>query len=306
MLLRLLAIYLLLWFCGSKVVLEDDLFATHFRFGTIYTTDAIVDLEFVKGLPSLISNCLPMLGSQDIDFQVNLFLDAYGHRLADYHQIYEKLSFATDTNLITQISSRLGLCTDSTEFSLENKEMLFQLSLSICSMNYATVKNYAFILEYTGYYTVAKSLYQDCYLVTKDPGCQIHAAVIAPFFTRNQQHVQRVYLTILQDFYSLLYFARNYTTSDWSKDTTYDYAFSILREIPLTSQYLGYAPGRLFDLLSMSIRQYYPQLALSHLSPLLSSHTPSHSKKSKKNKKIRLGIVSGKIDLIEEKQQTHY
>ena len=102
------------------------------------------------------------------------------------------------------MSNQLNIC-QIPEQTTELLELKYILSLSIWPYNYATAKNYAFMLEYTGYYyNVAKSIYLDCYLLTNDAGCHLHHAMVSQIVSYSIEQTQYIYVEMLRQLFLMV------------------------------------------------------------------------------------------------------
>jgi hypothetical protein len=200
------------------------------------------------------------------------------------------------------ISSKLNLCNIAFHKNKYHNEAILQLSLFIWPYNYVSSKNYAYMLEYSGAYHASKSLFSACFSLTGDIGCLIHSLVVTPILQVSEEQLDVVYIELLRDFFQLL---KRKDLPFLHSDTFHqdNAALSILRALPFNSQYVGYSPSRVFELLSLALVKYYPQLedvftsnpSSSRLLSLSVGSPSSTTSGETAAKTIRLGIVSGKF-----------
>lgn len=60
------------------------------------------------------------------------------------------------------------------------------------------------MLEYTGYYNVAKSIYLDCYLLTNDAGCHLHHAMVSQIVSYSIEQTQYIYVEMLRQLFLMV------------------------------------------------------------------------------------------------------
>lgn len=302
-------VWILWWFAGQwavlrisgGVILEEAADMPPFQFGRLHLQSTkLADSTVESSFRATAMQCIP----DEVDFVQYLLArwrDMTNKTIADLVSTWKF------TNLDTKAfehTSALTLCSAKLKYDKPlEAEILDQLSLLSYPWNYATAKNYGFSAELSGHYHIARSLYEDCYQHSGDVGCLLHSALASPIFSYSSLQAQYAYLRMLRTFYHGL----RHIPSTWTPGVDvrdFDYAYMILREMPLSSQHMGYAPGRGMELLSLSIAQHYPVLTHLHnvsqiaipgdISPPFGSvGMRSSGGRRKPPRKIRVGVFSG-------------
>jgi hypothetical protein len=323
--------FLLLDLIGSSIgalFLETTVAPEEFRFGVLYLKSSLHYDENREYLLSLAEDCL-----QNSSFLLKIpeIIERAAHK-----SLYEASLGNSYFQEDVEVSSQFNLCNVESHKSDRTKnpvnrlsrsmteEIFLQLSLMVWPANYASVKNYAFMLEYSGATRASESLFYDCYRLTNDYGCYGHYLMLTPIAHVSAEQSELVYVKLLRKFFLALLSIRK------SKETFFDTQFqeknlalNIIRAMPLNAQYLGYSPGRIFELFSVYLVSGFPQLEDSFvtfpvsmnpftersfpLTPRISAPSEYISKETqaflgmsesmtetKDLPKIRLGIVAGK------------
>jgi hypothetical protein len=246
--------------------LEEPLLPpSNFQFGTCYDKSVSFSsnseqFEFIRNIAT---NCLNEIASGDaIEAVLQGFFSVVGQNIS---QPKWQINLPFDENARYELSIAFNKCAAKEKHFDAAGNILDQLAIFVFPGNYASSLNFAYRMESGGFYSVAKSIYKSCYEISHHPGCQIHSAMVSPYFVSSPLHAQYVFLQILRSFYHLLSpHSSHYLPCTYEVSTSHDYIWLLLREVPLISQTLGYSPGRIFNLLSMAIIQHYPPLLTLH------------------------------------------
>jgi hypothetical protein len=205
----------------------------------------------------------------------------------------EKIKLPEYNLLSQQLNSCSGYL-ENTGFYDANKykEILWQLSIALWPKNVLTLKNYAFFLEWNGYFQKTKSLYVYCIFNTHDQGCIFQNAFASylPAVVFNESQAFIGYYTILYDSFLSLHFVNTYFKAE---------AYAMFRELQINQQYIGYSPGILSIIYHMTIKHIFPQ-SLIKSNALLEYRDNTgllqqFEKTSSDQAPIRVGIFSSDI-----------
>ncbi len=217
------------------------------------------------------------------------------HRRIEIYYSYTLLELrSVETEQSVDTSSQLEILRfleESCELSsmpFKQQELYHHLALLVMPTNHAAAKNYAFVLEYSNHYTLAKLLYSDCHSVTHNLGCLLHAIMASPTVLTSPAQAEYIYISMLSDLYQLLG-AREYTTYN-NLDQLYD----TFREIPINIHYLGYNPGVVLEMTSRCLVKFFPALDAVHIPPPPLQQQHAALAASAQKTVIRLGILAGK------------
>lgn len=277
-------VLLTLLIVADSIVLEESIFSPAYSVGVFYTTQT----PSLPQLRQLLDYCL-----QDQRQYTDLLLHRWeknrgrtllelGRSVAAEGEAERDLALANQLN-VCKAPSPSSLSSSNEQF-LFNLEIVFQFGMVAYSQNYASAKNFAFVLEYTGYFQAAKSVFHDCHVLTGDVGCLLHYIMSVPILPYSQAQTDLVYVEMLRSFFHFLIHVK--AEADFSA-SQHDFVYNTLREIPINTHYLGFSPGRIFHLFSESIYKYYPAIAQVRVeAKAVRSSNLLHV--------LRLGIVSGK------------
>jgi hypothetical protein len=257
-----------------------------FHFGVLYLNNSV---DIVKNVHSIIyfnQFCFQDLSALEV--YASQLVENSGRTLLDWSKARENSSSYSEEEIA--ISSQLNRCNIAFHKNKYHNEAILQLSLFIWPYNYASAKNYAYMLEYSGAYHASKSLFSACFMLTGDIGCLLHSFIVTPILQVSEEQLDVLYIELLRDFFHVL---KRKDLPFLQSDTFHqeNAALSILRALPFNSQYIGFSPSRVFELLSLALVKYYPQLE----DAFIVKPPPSTASVEKSAKPIRLGIVSGKF-----------
>lgn len=254
---------LLLRLCRSEVVEEFTAVPNVMRLGHHYHDEKPEAADFEQFATATIFDCLTTkVEAGGIDFIARTFVAARGTPITSL-PLSEPLPFEVGDAL--QISKMANSCASRLSNEPEG-DLLDQLALVVYPPNYASGLNFGLRLEVRGYYSAARSVYEFCFRHSAHAGCGMHAAMATPVFASSAVHAQFVYLHVLRSFYRLLspQSPVQLRPAYVDIDDDYDHIFSLLRDVPGNLQTLGYAPGRILELLSLAVVQHMPQLLTLH------------------------------------------
>lgn len=261
-------ILVLLPFIKAMVVQKpEEMF--DFQFGNMYLSSSPIKYENI------------LIEIQSCIEDQNLMYKALNKYLSSFNKTLEQLTQESNEIIIQQyeidLSNQLNLCSADSKYQ---REIFYQASLVVWPGNYITAKNYAFMMEIEGYYSQAHSIYQTCYLLSKDPGCHLHMVSSCPIVSYSIAQTQFIYIHMLQEYFKLLRFTQPRSDEEFAP---LNQGYNILRELPINLQYLGYNTGMLYELFQRSLLAYYPQLERVLIPQVRSEVRLS---------KLRIGIVA--------------
>lgn len=235
-----------------------------FQFGNYYglngsCSSTLSNNDFFR---KVIHECLD---NQESESVVNAVIEKFLSVVQNPSSVEEQRERLHSTGIdLPDLSIKFNICTSKLQRHADC-DALDQVSLFLWPENYASAKNYGYRLEICGHYSIARSIYKACYMNSKNPGCQLHSAVAAPYFTSSSLHAQYVYLLMLRSFYRMLSpYSPEALPVKYTRYDDWDYSYSLLRELSSIPQTLGYAPGRIYELLSRAIIRHYPLLLTMH------------------------------------------
>ncbi len=296
----------------KAIAVEDWVFAPNFAIGQFNFFES----GKVYPLRESLRLCLQLTSGREGDPEIERENDEFSHRLMNYFIDSQGKSLVDIFNVINStttsfigvagsrendqsLSIRFSTCTlpgrldslmtyfhqvFSTQYPdvkhHQINEWFNHLSLLLYPDNYASAKNLAFAYECSGYFHSSRSLYKECYLTSRDPGCYIHSISSSPILPYSEGKTEMVYLDILRTAFHLLLEkyqnklilpgARDSASSAITvnlQDESYDIAYNLLREVAINTHYLGYSPGRIFELISQSALAFYPDLSMALIPP---------------------------------------
>ena len=189
------------------------------------------------------------------------------------YSVYDRFRY-NSTELSQKLSHDINACSIGKNY--KDAELLWHISLSLYSANMFTIKNLAFRYECHGIYGPAKSLYDACFKLTKNFGCILHLALLAPTLVMNEEDEINYYRQSLNTFHDI------FVATDNSIQR-HDPLNVIFREFPMNIQYLPYSSRILHELTALSLYKYYPEL--NNIIPISNSN-------SQQSDRILLGIFS--------------
>lgn len=273
-----------------------------FKFGVFYVEKSHARERNLEKIRQTLARCAIPDQNYWISLTNHFLIRFYGQSL---REVGTNGSYSND---MIKISNELNVCNVQLSIAQQSSnsitEVLLHTSLLLWPLNYASVKNYAYMLEYSGATAAARSLFLDCALLTGDVGCAIHGAITTPFV---QSHINQGEVTYLRDLQNIFRLIRGNPKMPLTKEQTQRFheqneALYIIRALPFNAQYLGYGPSILFELLSRSLTTHFPELEEAFLKVKIPLHLDESSKRDSQDsikpverKKIRVGVVSGTI-----------
>lgn len=220
-------------------------FYGQFKFGVFYFRDE-----------NSLDNTVELLNSCKIEEEISR--NIVSQYIASFGlTVNQILTIRSNSHRYYSLSHELVSCVSGRKNS--EKELLFQMAISLYPMNIYAYKNLAYMIEWIGETAVAFSLYSTCGNITRDIGCLLQSALCSPsiIWSERQAYEYQIKAIKLLGDVMMREFV-NRTSMDPLEHLQDPYL--AFRELQLNIQYLGLSPRIAYELFSNIMYVEFPSL----------------------------------------------